>query len=371
MQIISIPGKQLATMRPESLIVNLGFWIYHQWQLLAMMGLSILAVVFLWPFIFPDGESVASLKFLSWIIIFIMFVGNVWIAFATAKIEVDDAYAATVKKEADKELGELKSKKKERFLLENVRKFLPGNPSQLLSMPRLAEHIIKNAEDRKFDSSMIIMQPYREEALNDLFKINGLQKASLQLGIVGTFLGLIAAFIQMGGNITDIKVALPQIVDALKYSFSTSIAGLIAALSISMGVLLILKRRQESYYRTMEESTDSLIALCRNAINKDVFLNSFDQMKETVDQVYKGVENQTDKLQIQTRTISNGINRLTETKTEFEGFLSEITKVEGKFIGEMRSIYDKLSPEATSAELKRSLHDAIKGINRGLAGKFD
>ena len=363
-----IPDQVIAQMKPRVLLQQPGFWIYRQKRLVGLFIINSIIILALWPYIFPEGagDSIASLNLLCWIIIIIMFLGAGWIAFATSKVEVEEAFAREIKKHTDIEYLKLKNLDRNEVLLTEVRDLLPRNNSPLLSMPRLAEHVIKNAEDRKFDSSMIIMQPYREEALNDVFKINGLQKASLQLGIVGTFLGLIAAFIEMGTSGSDIMEALPQIVEALKYSFSSSIAGLVAALSISMGILLILKRQQEAYYRSMEESTDSLIRLCRNSRNKDAFLNSFDQMKETVDQVYNGVENQTAKLQVQTQTISDGIRRLTNTKTEFEGFLNKITEVEGEFIGEMRHIYDKLSPEVTSRELRRSLNDAVKGISTSL-----
>lgn len=361
-----ISSSSVARMSPTTLIQQPKFWLTHQNIVLALIVGAIIFIIFLWPYIFPAGESAASLSALCWMIIGIMFVGIGWIAFATAKVEVDSAYAEEIKKQADYEYKKLKNIDKGEFPLKDVRGFLPKNDSPLITMPRLAEHIIKNAEDRKFDSSMIIMQPFREEVLNDVFKINGLQKASLQLGIVGTFLGLIKAFIEMGDSGDEIMKALPMIVDALKYSFSTSIAGLVAALSISMGILFILKRQQEAYYRSMEESTDSLIRLCRNATNKDVFLSEFHQVKETADQIHKSVEKQTARLNSHTDSISQGIFRLTETKTQFEGFLNEITRVEGDFIGEMRTIYDKLSPETTSAELKRSLNDAVKGISDGL-----
>jgi len=357
---------QIATMRPQDLLSHPAFWVFHQWKLLLMIVLNCFMLMFLWDYIFPVGESSASLNWLSGLILLILFIGLLWICIAVAKIEVEDAFAASVKRNTEEELGIIRSKQQERIILQSVRNYIPDNKSPQLAMPRLVEHIIKEAEDRKFDSSMIIMQPYREEAHNDIFKISGLQKAALQLGIVGTFIGLIRAFIELGASIDNIQSALHIIVDSLKYSFSTSIAGLIAAITIGLGVLLLLKERQEAYFRTMEEATDSLIALCRNAINKDVFLNSFEQMKETVDQVYKGVEHQTLKLQYQTDTISNGISSLAQTKVEFDGFLHHISKTEGDFISEMRNIYQILSPNRTSDELKKSLNDAVKGISESL-----
>lgn len=366
-----ISSASLARMKPINLVQQPQFWLGHQWRILLLLLGSISTIIILHSFIFPSGGESETLGdtqafgILSWLIVLIMFIGIGWIGFAASKVEIDEAIAVEIEKETNAEYQKLRAKQKEQIHLDDVRSLLPQNVSPLITMPRLAEHIIKNAEDRKFDSSMIMMQPFREEVLNDLFKINGLQKAALQLGIVGTFLGLIAAFIQMGGT-SDISQAIPKIIAALKFSFSTSVAGLVTSLVISIGVILILKRQQESFYRKMETATDSLIRICRNARNKDVFLNSFDQIKETVDQVYTGVENQTEKIQYQTRTISDGIHKLTETKAEFAGFLKQISEVEGDFIGEMREIYDKLSPTATSAELKRSLNDAVSGIRDGL-----
>ena len=371
--VAKISSENLAVMQPAKLVLQPQFWLGHQWRVLILLLGSIGIIITLNTYIFPSGGENQAFWVLSWLIVLIMFIGVCWIGYAASKVEIDEAIAVEIEKETNSEYQKLKAKQKEQINLDDVRSMLPKNISPLITMPRLAEHVIKNAEDRKFDSSMIMMQPFREEVLNDLFKINGLQKAALQLGIVGTFLGLITAFTNLGGvnKVTggkqiEILKAFPQIIEALKFSFSTSVAGLVTALVISIGVILILKRQQESFYRKMEIATDSLIRVCRNARNKDVFLSSFDQIKETVDQVYTGVENQTEKIQYQTRTISDGIHKLTETKTEFAGFLKQITEVEGDFIGEMRLIYDKLSPTTTSAELKRSLNDAVSGIRKGL-----
>jgi hypothetical protein len=64
-------------------------------------------------------------------------------------------------------------------------------------MIRLFQRICKEAKDRKFESSIYLVQPYREEFMERVHEITNLQRRALRLGIFGTFLGLILAISQL------------------------------------------------------------------------------------------------------------------------------------------------------------------------------
>src|SRR5207247_2069293 len=103
---------------------------------------------------------------------------------------------------------------------------------------RLFQHIFKEAKDRKFESSVNVMQPYREESLGDIFKLQNLQKIALWLGILGTFVGLLLAIQESGlSNLQaksgdDFVNVINKMFDGLLVAFSASLAGLEAAVII-------------------------------------------------------------------------------------------------------------------------------------------
>ena len=64
-------------------------------------------------------------------------------------------------------------------------------------MIRLFRRICKEAKDRKFESSIYPVKPYREESMDRVHEITNWQRIALRLGIFGTFLGLILAISQL------------------------------------------------------------------------------------------------------------------------------------------------------------------------------
>ncbi|WP_456438580.1 MotA/TolQ/ExbB proton channel family protein [Psychroserpens sp.] len=122
---------------------------------------------------------------------------------------------------------------------------------------------------------------YKEESYKDLFKVSSAQKIALRLGILGTFVGLILAFVSLE-DINQMDQNFSKITNALQYSFSTSIAGLQVSIFLALFTLL-LNKRLETYFKLMEDAAQTAISLSRNSINKDAFLVSFDQMKTSLE----------------------------------------------------------------------------------------
>jgi len=179
----------------------------------------------------------------------------------------------------------------------------------------------------------------------------------LRLGILGTFIGLFIAFAGLG-DLTQLDENFSKITNALQYSFSTSISGLQASVVLAL-FLLLLNRRQDEYFKSMEDATQTTIALVRNSVNKDTFLAGFDQMKESMEQVRKSAYDQQAETKAQTKAIQDGILKLKDAKTNFDDFLRNMTH-------EMKSVYDILSPEKISDELKYSLKHSVAGGSEAL-----
>jgi len=271
-----------------------------------------------------------------------------------ATVEIENAIAKKVYSKSNELLLAIRSETQERVDLERLETYLPKNTSYNAAMLRLFNQIISEARDRRFESGVVLMQTYREESLGDIFKIMTLQKLSLQLGILGTFIGLINAFKGLNLNLEELRTSLNVISGSLQFAFSTSIAGLMA--SIALGILVIsLRKKQKNYFRSMEEASNKLVSLARNSINHDEYLAGFKEVGDRVDQVTQKVKEQNGKVDIQTLAIRKGMEELSKARGEYNLILSE-----------MKDIHKILSPKKISEKLEKSLSESVEGISKGI-----
>ncbi len=288
--------------------------------------------------------------------------GMCQILYSLAKLHIESANALSIFRSADGVLKEVRAKTRTRIEIEELEKMLPDNPDKTIAMLRLARHIISDAKDRKFDSPATIMQPYREESARALFKVATLQKTVLQLGITGTFIGLITAFLGLDAQNVDSSQLAAEIIPALKYAFITSIAGLISAIILGLFILLF-RKTQDRFFQDMEHATQSLISLARNSINKDDFVNEFGQMNYALGQVENRIYGLNREVEYQTKTMTKGLEKLNEVKQEFYSFLGRLSDEERSFLGEIRSYHQDISPQQIGTSLKESIEKSVEVMN--------
>jgi biopolymer transport protein ExbB/TolQ len=292
-----------------------------------------------------------------------------------AEIEVNTAIVEEVEKRGNKYLENIKNNSKSRLELDKLQQnILPNNQAEP-SMIRLFQRIILEAKDRKFESSISLVQPYQDESYEKILQISSFQKLALRLGILGTFIGLIDAIKNLAdkGITEDITILIRSLFNSLYLAFSSSVAGLEVA--IFLGVLLsILLKKQKKYFKKMEASVITMLSIARNAINKDEFLAEFSQMynltNELSNKIYdynqsvtKSVGSAEQKIAVLTREIEQGLKQLNQSKLEFDGFINNLSSTQKRFITEMQQIYDVVSLKRISDELQKSIIDA--GINVG------
>lgn len=349
-------NTQLAASSPKNVIFNPYYWFDHQKLFLGLLYVSVAVFIALFRLNFPKLDD--PLILVSIFIYGFAIWGIGVVVQGLIKISIEKAIAIRISENLSVELSKIRGKEKDRIDLKKVSELLPTTSDKFKSaMIRLTCHIIDEARDRKFESSDIIMRPYKEEAIGDIFKVNTIQKIALRLGILGTFIGLILAFINIG-DLNNIDKNFNQITGALQYSFSTSIAGLEASVMLALFIIL-LNRQQNDYFKSMEVATQTTIALVRNSINKDTFIASFDQMKESMKEVRDSLYDQQAETKAQTSAIQDGILKLKDAKNNFDEFLFDVTN-------EMKSVYEILSPEKISEELRLSLESSVQGISSTL-----
>ena len=275
--------RKIAESSPGSLLLRASF-LFGQRDLWLTAAVGLVSFIILAPYTNDFDQGWVLLT------IFIQLLA-VWSAVITlkaiAKVEVESAIVGEVEARGSYYLRAIKSGLGERRTLEALEAdVLPHNTGvPAPSMIRLFQNIFKEAKDRKFESSYNVIQPYREEVLEDIFRLQNIQKIALWLGILGTFIGLLRA-IQVG-DLSQIKEndnlvgIVTSMFDNLFISFSASLAGLEVAVIIG-AFLLLLRRRHVAYFQNMETSVATMLSLARNATNKDDYFVEFSQLRASM-----------------------------------------------------------------------------------------
>lgn len=370
---------QIAEAAPGDLLKSPSFWL-SQKKLLAVVLLGLAIIVRLAPYTyqFADGWVVFTIGahlLALW--------GVIVVAKGLARLQVESAILGEIEGRGGALLREMKAQSRFRVDLDKLEEdVLPNNVSTPPpAMIRLFQHILKEARDRRFDSSVAVAQPYREEPLEDIFKLQNLQKIALWIGILGTFVGLLLALrVENVGSLQDeaeFVLLLREMFDNLFVSFSASLAGLEAAVILGF-LVLILRRKQEDYFQRMESAVVTMLSLARNADNKDAYLSEFRQLRHTLGELSGRVLDQTrefsagfdgtqQRLAEQTEQIGAGIGALAAARTQFDGFLEQVSASQQELISDVKSVYDSISLKNLGTTLQQSIAEA----GRHLTGALD
>lgn len=352
--------QRLAGTSPAELLLRPDFWA-RQRSLLLATGLFVIALFALAPYTYaPAG----GWEWLSVLVQMLAIWGSIVTARALAALEVEVAIVSEVERKGTAYLREVKGGQRSRIDLEKLEEtMLPVNPSDPPpAMVRLFQHICKEARDRRFESSVHVMQPYREEPLDDIFKLQNLQKIVLWLGILGTFIGLLLAIRAAnidGGNFAEV---VRKMFHGLVISFSASLAGLQSAVYLGV-LLLILRRGHDRYFKQMEGAVVTMLSLARNSINKDDYLAEFGQIRDTVDALTDTVHAHAQEIKAQTDEIRTGMHRLAEAKASFDGFLRHMGDAQNTFINDIRGVYDTISLKNLTEHLLTALGQGMKQMS--------
>lgn len=356
MSTIDNPTMEKAKASPGQLIRTLFFW-KDQYKFLFIIMVSFAAFGVLFSTTYPRFHISMAIT----IIIHLLGLYAIYRASRTlAKIEIEHAVIDVVEDKAEQNDGSTSLE-----LPELEKNILPVNPhKEQPAMIRLFRHICKEAKDRRFESSVIVIQPYREESAGDIFQVENIKKMALHLGILGTFIGLILALFELGAHSRGAFSldSLDPLFHSLYISFSTSIAGL--EVSVFVGAMtMLIGKRQQHYFQKMEDTVLTMLSLARKAINTDNLFSEFNQVRHSIDQLNGRVDEQTQKVSAQTHQIQQGINKLAAAGTQFDGFLNQISDSQKAFIDDIKGIYDIISLN----NITKKLEEILKNTNDNLS----
>lgn len=360
--------RKIAGYAPRVLWFRLSF-LRAQKGFILVIGMGIGVIYYLAPFTYDSADQWI---YLTVAIQLLAIWGALITAGSLARITVEMAIVEEVEERGAKHLSEIRSGQKNRLNPDQMTDtLLPNNPSQPSpAMIRLFQQICKEAKDRQFEAGINLIQPYREESLGPLFKLQNLQKIALWLGILGTFIGLLLAI--KARNVgpmqksEDFLAVIDQMFQSISLSFSASLAGLEVAVILGL-FLLLLRKQQEVYFQQMETAVVTMLLLARNSLVDDDYLNDFKQVTTSVQQLSARVYDQTAAARDQTKQIEQGLKKLVETKGEFNSFLKQLSQAQGEFINDVKRLYDVVSLKDLEGTLQQSILDAGKKISAALA----
>jgi len=364
---MSATARQVAGTTPRALLGQPRFWLRRP-AFLASGIVAIGVVIGMWSFTYgaATGVDVVLIGFVHAL--------GLWAAAiairSLAVLEVEHALASEIDRKGAELLREIRSGHRARIDLDLLEQaILPANPADPApAMIRLVQHICKEAKDRKFESSVNVMQPYREEPLDAMFKLQNLQKIALWLGILGTFVGLLVAIAAADMRSSDFMAIVQRMFAGLVIAFSASLAGLQVAVFI--GVLLLLIRGGHArYFKVMESAVVTMLSLARNSINKDELMTELGQVTSVIHDLNERVHAQTvetarniegtrREIVEQTNAIRDGMQHLGEARESFSGFLKNLSSSQTQFLDEVRSVYDTISLKNLSFTLHETLTQA-------------
>ena len=282
------------------------------------------------------------------------------------------------------------------YNIEDVDSILLENIEYSFPMPapiKLVQRIMTRAKDWRFDSTSEIISPYIEEMEKEAYKFETLQKLAIRLGILGTFFGLSLAINQNAeilsklstninaGNlnieaiegmirtsISKESALLEKLFIALQISFSTSIAGLLAAVMLS-GMLYRLKKRMFPMFHIYQDAAVTATNVAMRAIKNKSFLEEFGYIKDLIkkkeeitekklDETTSEIKEVNKKITEQEDKIGKGIEKLGVTKDNLEEYLEKTNNIQGKIITNLKILYEYTEFKDVISTVKTSITES-------------
>src|SRR5215213_5004688 len=273
--------NQTTSSSPFEVILTEDFW-KNNYRFFLVFITCLLIILLMGPYMLGGGQGYWVI--LSFLTILICFYGIARALYEISKIEIENSLIKSI----DEKASAYNNQSKQVELDELRNEISPPNDTKPTpAMIRLIEHVVNEAKISRFDSSISLQQPYREEAVDIIFKLQHYQKLVLWIGIGGTFVGILEAIRSenlaglMGKSAEEFGNILTTMFNNLSISFRASLAGLVAAVVLSWFILLV-KKKQEIYFKNMESVVTLILTSARKSKNKDKYIHEIEGLKDDI-----------------------------------------------------------------------------------------
>jgi biopolymer transport protein ExbB/TolQ len=299
-----------------------------------------------------------------------------------ARLDVDTAVVCEIESRGARYLADLRAGNRAYIDIDRLeQEMVPLNPAEPpLASIRLFQQICNEARERRFDSGVDVVQPYREEAVDDLFRLQNVQKVALWIGILGTFVGLLQTLrhvsFEGARTLDQLMPLVVGMIGGMKSAFTASVAGLEAAVVVSC-VLMIVRRRQERYFAHVETAVAVMLAMARRTHNPDDVLTELSSVSSVVRDLTARVYEQTTdvglrlgalhkRMEEQNASIGAGMAALTQSVPQLKSFLDSLEAAQRAFIDDVKGLYDVLALR----ELGRTLNEGVATAGKQVVDRY-
>jgi methyl-accepting chemotaxis protein len=239
------------------------------------------------------------------------------------------------------------------------------SPGATLSAHRLLEEVMIKALSGRFEPNAVMLAPYREILAVRVSSLATIQRVALQSGIFFTFIGLTLAF-QNGQFVAGTgEETISRMLDSLGLAFATSIAGLLASLTIIV-ISIPVRTAYFDVVRAFEEMIAAAYEVGRRLPQDVYFVNQLADVASAVgrsQESMQAVAMRTDRL---TETISEGVDKVAALKTNFDQVIATIRADQQQLATEFKAYAAALDPNVLRAQVS-TLSDAMnKEVAAGL-----
>ena len=291
---------------------------------------------------------------------------------ALADLGVNLAIAQHVEKSAAQALQQIRRDPRTRVNVAHLESLhLPDNPDNPKPASlRLFQRICAEAMDRRFESTINLIEPYQRESMESTLRLEAVQRTALRLGILCHFIGLVLVINAVPAMIASSEApqhvaaqaiaepgmpaeaiddtasdegAIRKVLDGLLLAFGASVGGLSVSVFGAM-LLSSVRKKQFAYFRKLDEATATMIALASNSLNNDELLASLQhvsaRLQEQTLTVKEGIVTLASAIAEQAKTIEAGLESLGGAKAKLDGFLDGISQSHDEFLKKLNTYYD-------------------------------
>jgi hypothetical protein len=354
--------NQTTSSSPFEVILTEEFW-KNNYRFFLVFITCLLIILLMAPYMLGGGQGYWVI--LSFLTMLICFYGIARALYEISKIEIENSLIKSI----DEKASAYNSQSKQVELDELRNEISPPNDTKPTpAMIRLIEHVVNEAKISRFDSSISLQQPYREEAVDIIFKLQHYQKLVLWIGIGGTFVGILEAVRSenlaglMGKSAEEFGGILTTMFNNLSISFRASLAGLVAAIVLSWFILLV-KKKQEIYFKNMESVITLILTAARKSKNKDKYIHEIESLREDINSsqtLTKNLQRSIYEMQrqiiLQNGHLQESVNKFFETN---ERLIRLIVKTEAEVTNTYNAIALKTTLQESIREAGKQLSEAI------------
>src|SRR5215213_7324906 len=367
-------NNQNTSSSPFEVIFTTGFW-KNNYRFFLVFIVCLFAILKMAPYMLGGGQGYWVI--LSGLTILICFYGIYKALYEISKIEIENSLIKSINEKSN-----AYNRQSKQVELDELRNEIspPNKTKPTPAMIRLIEHVVNEAKINRLDSSISLLQPYREEAFDIIFKLQHYQKLVLWIGIGGTFIGILEAIRSenlgglMGKSAEEFGNILTTMFNNLSISFRASLAGLVAAVVLSWFILLV-KKKQEIYFKNMESVVTLILTSARKSKNKDKYIHEIEGLKDDINKsqtVTKDLQRSIYELQqqiiLQNGQVQNSVNKFLETN---ERLGRMIAKTEDEIRAMNNAIALKTTLQESISDAGRQLSEAISPQIKSLTSQMN